>query len=99
MTMTDRPSLDDIDLTNLAFTDGVTFIFPAGTTLAPGGRLLVKSDHDDYSAVIAEILGAASGFTSIDPEEAFADLPQTGFEEKYLVDGRMIHSFALRKEG
>ncbi len=67
--------------------------------LAPGGRLLVKSDHDDYSAVVAEILGAASGFTSIDPEEAFADLPQTGFEEKYLVDGRMIHSFALRKEG
>jgi tRNA (guanine-N7-)-methyltransferase len=67
--------------------------------LAPGGRLLVKSDHDDYSAVIAEALGAASSFTSIDPEEAFADLPQTGFEEKYLVDGRMIHSFALRKDG
>jgi tRNA (guanine-N7-)-methyltransferase len=66
--------------------------------LAPGGRLLVKSDHADYSTVIAEVLGAAAGFTAIDPEEAFADLPQTGFEQKYLVDGREIHSFALRKQ-
>ena len=66
---------------------------------APGGRLLIKSDHDDYSTVIAEVLGAASGFTVIDPEEAFADLPQTGFEQKYLVDGRKIHLFALRKQG
>jgi len=67
--------------------------------LAPDGRLLVKSDHDDYSIVIAEVLGAASGFAAIDPEEAFADLPQTGFEQKYLVDGRKIHTFALRKQG
>ena len=76
--------------------DNVTAMHRA---LAPHGRLLVKSDHDDYSVVIAEVLGAASGFSSIDPEEAFADLPQTGFEEKYLVDGRKIHSFALRKQG
>jgi len=67
--------------------------------LAPEGRLLVKSDHDDYSIVIGEVLGAASGFTAIDPDEAFADLPQTGFEEKYLVDGRKIHTFALEKRG
>jgi len=67
--------------------------------LAPEGRLLVKSDHDDYATVIGEVLGAASGFTAIDAEEAFADLPQTGFEQKYLVDGRTIHSFALRKQG
>jgi tRNA (guanine-N7-)-methyltransferase len=67
--------------------------------LAPDGLLLVKSDHDDYSAVIAEVLGAAPGFTVIDPEIAFAGLPQTGFEEKYLVGGRRIHSFALRKVG
>jgi tRNA (guanine-N7-)-methyltransferase len=66
--------------------------------LAPDGRLLVKSDHDEYSTVIAEVLGTAQGFTVIDPEEAFADLPQTGFEQKYLVDGRGIHSFALQKQ-
>jgi len=67
-------------------------------TLTPGGRLLVKSDHDEYAAVIAEVLGAASGFTKIDPEKAFADLPKTGFEEKYLVEGRTIHRFALEKQ-
>jgi tRNA (guanine-N7-)-methyltransferase len=65
--------------------------------LSPGGRLLVKSDHDEYAAVIAEVLGAAPGLTAIDSEPAFAGLPQTGFEHKYLVDGRTIHSFALEK--
>ena len=65
--------------------------------LSPSGRLLVKSDHDEYAAVIADVLGAASGFTALDTEEAFAGLPQTGFEHKYIVDGRTIHSFALEK--
>jgi tRNA (guanine-N7-)-methyltransferase len=66
--------------------------------LVPDGLLLVKSDHEDYSIVIAEVLGGASGFSAIDSREAFADLPQTGFEQKYLVDGRKIHSFALRNQ-
>ena len=66
--------------------------------LVPGGRLLVKSDHDAYAEVIAEVLGAASGFTAIDPGEAFSDMPETGFEAKYLVEGRRIHSFALEKQ-
>jgi tRNA (guanine-N7-)-methyltransferase len=65
--------------------------------LAPGGRLLVKSDHEDYALVIAEVLAEAPGLTPIDPTGAFADLPLTGFESKYLVDGRKIHSFALEK--
>jgi tRNA (guanine-N7-)-methyltransferase len=67
--------------------------------LAPGGLLLVKSDHEDYSTVIEEVLGGAPGFIAVDPTRAFADLPQTGFEKKYLVAGRRIHSFALRKQG
>ena len=67
--------------------------------LSPGGRLLVKSDHDDYAAVIAEVLGNASGFTAIDPDEAFTGLPLTGFEHKYIADGRTIHAFALEKRG
>jgi tRNA (guanine-N7-)-methyltransferase len=65
--------------------------------LSPGGRLLAKSDHDAYAVVIADVLGSAAGFTAVDPEEAFAGLPQTGFEHKYLVDGRTIHTFALEK--
>jgi tRNA (guanine-N7-)-methyltransferase len=67
--------------------------------LGPGGRLLVKSDHEDYALVIGEVLAKAPGLTPIDPTEAFADLPLTGFESKYLVDGRRIHSFALEKLG
>lgn len=65
--------------------------------LVPGGRLLVKSDHDAYAEVIAEVLGNTTGFMFLDSARAFAGLPLTGFERKYLVDGRPIHSFALEK--
>jgi tRNA (guanine-N7-)-methyltransferase len=65
--------------------------------LVPGGHLLVKSDHDGYAEVIAEVLAGASGLSPIDAEEAFAGLPVTGFEQKYRVEGRPIHAFALEK--
>jgi tRNA (guanine-N7-)-methyltransferase len=65
--------------------------------LAPGGRLLVKTDHEGYSEVIAGALGGATGFDTLDPEEAFSGLPITGFEHKYRVQGRPIYPFALRK--
>ncbi len=67
------------------------------SALVPGGRLFVKSDHEAYAEVISEVLARARGFATLDPEEAFVDLPTTGFERKYLVDGRNIHSFALEK--
>lgn len=70
-----------------------------GRALTPGGRLLVKSDHEAYAGVIAEVLAAAPGFNHLDPVDAFAGLPVTGFEQKYLVEGRSIHSFALQKSG
>ena len=66
--------------------------------LVPGGSLLVKSDHEAYAEVIGEVLAAASDFTTLDPKEAFAGLPVTGFEVKYLAEGRPIHSFALRRK-
>jgi tRNA (guanine-N7-)-methyltransferase len=66
--------------------------------LAPGGRLLVKSDHEEYAGVIGKALAAARGLAPIDPREAFSGLPLTGFEEKYLVDGRAIYTFALQKK-
>ena len=65
--------------------------------LAGGGRLLVKSDHDTYAGVIAEILGSTPGLRAIDPVSAFADLPVTGFEHKYIIEGRAIHTFAFEK--
>jgi len=62
-----------------------------------GGRLLVKSDHGDYAGIISEVLAGESGLTSIDPGEAFAGLPLTGFEHKYEIEGRPIHVFAFEK--
>ncbi len=67
--------------------------------LVPGGLLLVKSDHDEYAAVISEVLSSEPGLVEVDPVKAFSALPVTGFEQKYLVDGRTIHAFALKKRG
>lgn len=66
--------------------------------LVPGGRLMVKSDHSAYAEVITEVLDAAPGLASIDASEAFADLPITGFEHKYRIEGRTIHQWALVKQ-
>lgn len=65
--------------------------------LAPGGRLLVKSDHPGYGEVIAEVLGAAPGLAALDAEAAFAGLPETGFERKYREQGRPIRAWALER--
>ncbi|MEE4273288.1 MAG: tRNA (guanosine(46)-N7)-methyltransferase TrmB [Thermoanaerobaculales bacterium] len=65
--------------------------------LVPGGRLLVKTDHEGYSEVISEVLAAAEDFDVLDPDEAYAGLPVTGFEHKYRIEGRPIYPFALRK--
>ena len=69
--------------------------------LRPGGRLLVKSDHPDYAAVIRDNLASAAGFAPLDLAAAFAELPMTGFEHKYQADGRPIHDLAAlrRREG
>jgi len=65
--------------------------------LIPGGRLLVKTDHADYAEVISEVLRSAEDYLTLDPEEAFAGLPETGFEHKYRHQGRPIFPFALQK--
>lgn len=65
--------------------------------LAPDGRLLVKSDHAGYAAEIDGVLSTAAGFEAVPIDDAFADLPVTGFEQKYIVEGRVIRSWALRK--
>jgi tRNA (guanine-N7-)-methyltransferase len=65
--------------------------------LAPGARLLVKTDHADYAAVLAEVLGRTQALHAVEPAAAFAGLPLTGFERKYLAAGRAIHAFALER--
>lgn len=65
--------------------------------LAPGGRLLVKTDHPAYGEVIDEVLAGCPEMHRLDPEAAFADLPMTGFERKYLDQGRPIRALAAER--
>ena len=65
--------------------------------LIPGGRLLVKTDHEDYAEVISEVMQGAAGFSALDTDKAYAELPETGFEAKYRDQGRSIFPFALQK--
>ncbi len=69
----------------------------AARVLSPGGRLLVKTDHAGYAEVIRDVLAAADGLVPIPADEAFAELPLTGFEVKYVEQGRGIFSFAYAK--
>ncbi|MCP4901973.1 MAG: tRNA (guanosine(46)-N7)-methyltransferase TrmB [bacterium] len=69
------------------------------SVLVPGGLLYVKSDHPEYSDVIEASLRTCADLEPIDTTEAFQDLPLTGFERKYIVEGRMIRAFALKKRG
>jgi tRNA (guanine-N7-)-methyltransferase len=64
--------------------------------LLPGGLLFVKSDHPDYSIVIEDALKSCTQLEPIDVAKAFAGLPLTGFERKYIVQGRTIRAFAMR---
>mgnify|MGYP001765408735 FL=1 len=65
--------------------------------LRPGGRLLVKTDHAGYAAVIGEALAGERALRAIDAAPAFAELPLSGFEHKYLDQGREIFSFACER--
>jgi tRNA (guanine-N7-)-methyltransferase len=66
-------------------------------TLRPGGRLLVKTDHAGYAAAIAEVLAGEPHLHAIDAVQAFAELPASGFEHKYLDQGREIATFACER--
>ena len=64
--------------------------------LRPGGRLLVKTDHPDYAEVIAEVLAGVPGLRALD-SALFEELPITGFEHKYRIEGRPIWSHVLER--
>jgi tRNA (guanine-N7-)-methyltransferase len=65
--------------------------------LRPGGQLLIKTDHAGYAAVIAEVLAGEPHLHAIDAVQAFADLPLSGFELKYLDQGRELAAFACER--
>jgi len=65
--------------------------------IRPGGRLLIKTDHAGYAAVIAEVLAGVPALRAIDAAAAFAALPVSGFEHKYRDQGREIFAFACER--
>lgn len=65
--------------------------------LQPGGMLRVKTDHEEYAGVIGELLRSQGGLEPVAVAEAFAGVPATSFELKYLREARPIHCFACRR--
>ena len=65
--------------------------------IRPGGRLMIKTDHEGYAAVIAKVLADAPALRAIDAAAAFAELPVSGFEHKYRNQGRDIVPFACER--
>ncbi len=65
--------------------------------LVPGGRLLIKTDHDGYAAAVAEVLAGEPRLVAVAAEEAFAGLPPTHYELRFAREGRPVHAFAVRR--
>lgn len=65
--------------------------------MASGALLRVKTDHPEYAAVIAEVVGGNERFAPEDGEEAFSEIPPTHFEIKYQGQGRQVFRFAWRR--
>ena len=65
--------------------------------LVPGGLLRVKTDHDGYAAVIADVLAAEGRLQPAATAGAFANVPASNFEVKYALEGRVVHRFAFRR--
>lgn len=65
-----NPGTSAVDLSGWAFTKGITYVFPAGTTLGPGAYLVVAMDPVVFAADFGFTpLGPFSGKLSGDGEE------------------------------
>jgi tRNA (guanine-N7-)-methyltransferase len=62
--------------------------------LAPGGMLRVKTDHQQYAEVIADVLAGEPALHATDLECAFAEVPPTNYEIKYGRESRAVFRFA-----
>ncbi|MHC4561863.1 MAG: tRNA (guanosine(46)-N7)-methyltransferase TrmB [Planctomycetota bacterium] len=69
-------------------------------TLAPGGQLIIITDHFDYARHIRRVLHEAPGFCRIPMPrmtDAEGELVGTNFERKYIAQGRPSYSLALMR--
>jgi tRNA (guanine-N7-)-methyltransferase len=76
------------------------FLRLLGCLLAEGKELMIKTDHAEYAAYIAESLREAGCFDFL-PEakaqELWSFIPPTPFERIFLRQGLPIHAFALAR--
>ena len=71
------------------------FFADAHRILAPGGRLWLATDHDDYYAAITEVLEAFDD--RFETVEALWEGARTNYEDKFLSRGSSIHRRVLRR--
>jgi tRNA (guanine-N7-)-methyltransferase len=78
------------------------FVAAAVRCLTPGGRWAVQTDHDEYFAVIRDLLLSHAELEAVpfdDPEFSVeASRLATNYEIKYLREGRRIHQIAVRRK-
>jgi tRNA (guanine-N7-)-methyltransferase len=65
--------------------------------LVPGGLLRVKTDHDGYATVIAEVVATEGRLRPVAAASAFETIPASNFEVKYARDGRSVHRLAFMR--
>jgi hypothetical protein len=81
-------SATTLDLSNVNFTEGVTFAFPGGTLLGPGSRILVVKDSAAFTAAFGSGLPVAGVFPK--------SLSNSGERlELRRADGGILHSFVF----
>ena len=76
------------------------FLADVRRTLAPGGQLIVVTDHFDYFRHIRRVLDNAKGFVRIAMPrmtDAEGELVGTNFERKYIAQGRPFYATALMR--
>ena len=67
--------------------------------LAPGGFLLVKTDHREYAETIGAVLASEPLLEPVMDGDPFGELPVTSFQIKYATENREFHRFAYRRAG
>ena len=78
------------------------FVENAKRVLAPGGQLLIVTDHEDYFRQICSVLADVSGLANIPLPRLSSDENEvvgTNFERKYAVEGRRFYSIARLRYG
>ncbi len=67
--------------------------------LEPGGRLLAATDHADYGAAVADLLGRHPELRVEPRAEPWPDGARTNYEAKYMREGRPIMRIEAHFEG